>query len=152
MFQRRVRRWQEVGARVRGASVRVGVSDFARFTRELSVATSSPVSTDRIRDLLRSRDVRFGDYNEGELAYLTPNAAFFLERDESSDPTAARTVAGHRPHAGAVWGAGPRGCDLQFDAHGPEGVPGSPGGWLAVWLDRGVQYRGHVGAHSGAVG
>ena len=41
------------------------------------MATSSPVSTDRIRDLLRSRDVRFGDYNEGELAYLTPNAAFF---------------------------------------------------------------------------
>ena len=27
--------------------------------------------------ILRSRDVRFGDYNEGELAYLTPNAAFF---------------------------------------------------------------------------
>ena len=41
------------------------------------MASSSPVSTDRIRDLLRSRDVRFGDYNEGELAYLTPNAAFF---------------------------------------------------------------------------
>ena len=41
------------------------------------MAASSPVSTDRIRDLLRSRDVRFGDYNEGELAYLTPNAAFF---------------------------------------------------------------------------
>ncbi len=53
------------------------MSDSARFTRELSVAASSPVSTDRIRDLLRSRDVRFGDYNEGELAYLTPNAAFF---------------------------------------------------------------------------
>ena len=68
------RRW----ARARtGASVRVGVSDSARLRRELSVATSSPVSTDRIRDLLRSRDVRFGDYNEGELAYLTPNAAFF---------------------------------------------------------------------------
>ena len=32
------------------------------------MAASSPVSTDRIRDLLRSRDVRFGDYNEGELA------------------------------------------------------------------------------------
>ena len=41
------------------------------------MAASSPVSTDRIRDLLRSRDVRFGDYNEDELAYLTPNAAFF---------------------------------------------------------------------------
>ena len=41
------------------------------------MATSLPVSTDRIRDLLRSRDVHFGDYNEGELAYLTPNAAFF---------------------------------------------------------------------------
>ena len=67
----------KMGARVTGASVRVGVSDSARLRRELSVATSSPVSTDRIRDLLRSRDVRFGDYNEGELAYLTPNAAFF---------------------------------------------------------------------------
>ena len=66
-----------MGARVTGASVRVGVSDSARLRRGLSVATSSPVSTDRIRDLLRSRDVRFGDYNEGELAYLTPNAAFF---------------------------------------------------------------------------
>ena len=66
-----------MGARVTGASVRVGVSDSARLRRELSVATSSPVSTDRIRDLLRSRDVRFGDYNEGELAYLTPKAAFF---------------------------------------------------------------------------
>ena len=62
---------------MRGASVRVGVSDSARLRRELSVATSLPVSTDRIRDLLRSRDVHFGDYNEGELAYLTPNAAFF---------------------------------------------------------------------------
>ena len=51
---------------------------WARAVRgELSVASSSPVSTDRIRDLLRSRDVRFGDYNEGELAYLMPNAAFF---------------------------------------------------------------------------
>lgn len=67
----------KVGARGTEASVTVGVSDSVRFTRELSVATSSPVSTDRIRDLLRSRDVRFGDYNEGELAYLTPNAAFF---------------------------------------------------------------------------
>ena len=66
-----------VGERVTEASVTVGVSDCVRLTRELSVASSSPVSTDRIRDLLRSRDVRFGDYNEGELAYLTPNAAFF---------------------------------------------------------------------------
>lgn len=66
-----------VGERVSEASVTVGVSDCVRLTRELSVASSSPVSTDRIRDLLRSRDVRFGDYNEGELAYLTPNAAFF---------------------------------------------------------------------------
>ena len=66
-----------VGARGREASVTVGVSDSVCLTRELSVAASSPVSTDRIRDLLRSRDVRFGDYNEGELAYLTPNAAFF---------------------------------------------------------------------------
>lgn len=67
----------KVGARGREASVTVGVSDSVCLTRELSVAASSPVSTDRIRDLLRSRDVRFGDYNEGELAYLTPNAAFF---------------------------------------------------------------------------
>ena len=67
----------KVGARESGASVTVGVSDSVRVTRELSVSASSPVSTDRIRDLLRSRDVRFGDYNEGELAYLTPNAAFF---------------------------------------------------------------------------
>ena len=67
----------KVGERVTEASVTVGVSDCVRLTRELSVAASSPVSTDRIRDLLRSRDVRFGDYNEGELAYLTPNAAFF---------------------------------------------------------------------------
>ena len=67
----------KVGARGTEASVTVGVSDSVRLTRELSVAASSPVSTDRIRDLLRSRDVRFGDYNEGELAYLTPNAAFF---------------------------------------------------------------------------
>ena len=66
-----------VGARGAEASVTVGVSDSVCLTRELSVAASSPVSTDRIRDLLRSRDVRFGDYNEGELAYLTPNAAFF---------------------------------------------------------------------------
>lgn len=66
-----------VGARGREASVTVVVSDSVCLTRELSVAASSPVSTDRIRDLLRSRDVRFGDYNEGELAYLTPNAAFF---------------------------------------------------------------------------
>lgn len=67
----------KVSARGTEASVTVEVSDSARLTRELSVAASSPVSTDRIRDLLRSRDVRFGDYNEGELAYLTPNAAFF---------------------------------------------------------------------------
>lgn len=67
----------KVGARGREASVTVEVSDSVRVTRGLSVAASSPVSTDRIRDLLRSRDVRFGDYNEGELAYLTPNAAFF---------------------------------------------------------------------------
>ena len=68
------RRWARAR---RGPRLEVGVSDSARLRRELSVATSSPVSTDRIRDLLRSRDVRFGDYNEGELAYLTPNAAFF---------------------------------------------------------------------------
>ena len=66
-----------MGARGAEASVTVEVSDSVCLTRELSVAASSPVSTDRIRDLLRSRDVRFGDYNEGELAYLTPNAAFF---------------------------------------------------------------------------
>ena len=53
----------KVGARGTEASVTVGVSDSVRLTRELSVAASSPVSTDRIRDLLRSRDVRFGDYN-----------------------------------------------------------------------------------------
>ena len=63
-------------ARERGLGYSGGVRSI-RVTRELSVAASSPVSTDRIRDLLRSRDVRFGDYNEGELAYLTPNAAFF---------------------------------------------------------------------------
>ena len=75
--RRAPRRTIGVGERVTEASVTVGVSDCVRLTRELSVASSSPVSTDRIRDLLRSRDVRFGDYNEGELAYLTPNAAFF---------------------------------------------------------------------------
>ena len=41
------------------------------------MATSTPVSTDRIRELLTSRNVKFGDYNDSELVYLAPNAAFF---------------------------------------------------------------------------
>ena len=41
------------------------------------MATSTPVNTDRIRELLTSRNVRFGDYNDSELVYLAPNAAFF---------------------------------------------------------------------------
>ncbi len=62
-----------------------------------------------------------GDYNEGELAYLTPNAAFFWERDESSDPAAARHSGGASPARRSSSGAGPERLRPVPDAHGSEG-------------------------------
>lgn len=66
----------DVGACGGEASVTVGMSGSVCLTWELSVAVSLPISTDCTRGLLRSQDARFGGYNEGELAYLTSNAAF----------------------------------------------------------------------------
>lgn len=39
--------------------------------------SATPVSTDRIRDMLARRDVSFGEYDEAELVVPTPNAVYF---------------------------------------------------------------------------
>jgi len=65
------------GARAARPSDRVDVSFPTAHPAGDEVATSTPVNTDRIRELLTSRNVRFGDYNDSELVYLSPNAAFF---------------------------------------------------------------------------
>ena len=41
------------------------------------MSTTTPVSTERIRQLLSDRDVSFGEYGEAELAIPTRNAVFF---------------------------------------------------------------------------
>ena len=39
--------------------------------------SATPVSTERVRDLLSSRDLNFGEYSEAELVVPTRNAVYF---------------------------------------------------------------------------